>query len=107
MEHENTAAPDASDHHDPVERTVFVTVGTTEFDALIRRVRSPAILSLLASRNYQRVVFQIGRGTFEPTTSTDADGGSGSGEDAGVRIEWFRFKPSISEVIFRTPFCLT
>ena len=105
MEHENNAVPDAgssstANNHDANrgERTVFVTVGTTEFDALTRRVRSPVILSLLGSRNSQKFVFQIGRGTFEPTTSTDADGATGSGEDAGMRIEWFRFKPSISEV---------
>ena len=79
-------------------KSVFVTVGTTEFDALIRRISSPSILAQLRSRGYHRVVFQIGRGAFEPTTSTDADGASGNSVEAGVEIAWFRLKPSIAEV---------
>ena len=86
-----------SNNDDPI-KSVFVTVGTTEFDALIRRISSPSILAQLRSRGYRRVVLQIGRGAFEPTTSTDADGASGNGVEAGGEIAWVRLKPSIAEV---------
>ena len=94
-------APSNNDveHNNDHVKTAFVTVGTTEFDALIRRIRSPSILSQLRSRGYRRIVFQIGRGAFEPSTSTDADGAGGSGVEEGVEIQWFRLKPSIAEVI--------
>ena len=43
------------------ERTVFVTVGTTKFDALIRAVDSQAFADTLVARGYTRLVMQIGR----------------------------------------------
>ncbi len=41
--------------------TVFVTVGTTTFDALIEAVDTTAMADALAGRGYDRLVMQVGR----------------------------------------------
>lgn len=46
--------------------SVFVTVGTTKFDALVRAVDSDECLAALAARGYSRVLLQIGHGEHEP-----------------------------------------
>jgi beta-1,4-N-acetylglucosaminyltransferase len=43
------------------DRTVFVTVGTTKFDALIRVVDQQAFADTLVAAGYTRLVMQIGR----------------------------------------------
>ena len=43
------------------ERAVFVTVGTTKFDALIRAVDQQAFADVLVAAGYTRLVMQIGR----------------------------------------------
>jgi beta-1,4-N-acetylglucosaminyltransferase len=45
---------------------VYVTVGTTSFDALIEAVDRPEIYSILEGRGFHQVIFQIGRGLYEP-----------------------------------------
>jgi beta-1,4-N-acetylglucosaminyltransferase len=45
----------------PAERTVFVTVGTTRFDALIRAVDRRAFADVLVAAGYTRLIMQIGR----------------------------------------------
>ena len=40
-------------------RTVFVTVGTTKFDALIRAVDQQAVADALVARGYTRLVMQV------------------------------------------------
>lgn len=42
-------------------RTVFVTVGTTKFDALIRAVDRQPFADALVAAGYTRLVMQIGR----------------------------------------------
>ncbi|KAF0308233.1 UDP-N-acetylglucosamine transferase subunit ALG13 [Amphibalanus amphitrite] len=66
---------------------VFVTVGTTEFDKLVRTVTSTDVLRTLSSRGYREMVLQIGAGKTEPPTGTVE----------GVAVRWFRSKPSIAE----------
>ena len=44
----------------PPERQVFVTVGTTEFDALVEAADSDATHAALAALGYTRVLFQVG-----------------------------------------------
>ncbi|XP_037090434.1 UDP-N-acetylglucosamine transferase subunit ALG13 homolog [Pollicipes pollicipes] len=68
---------------------VFVTVGTTEFDKLVRTVTSSEMLRTLSSRGYGEMVLQIGSGETEPT----------SGTAEGVMVRWFRSKPSIADDI--------
>ena len=43
-------------------RTIFATVGTTQFDVLTETLVSDDVLQLLASQKYDRLVLQIGRG---------------------------------------------
>jgi beta-1,4-N-acetylglucosaminyltransferase len=70
-------------------KTVFVTVGTTEFDQLISVISSPESLRVLRSLGYQRLVLQIGRGKFEPE----------SGVREGIQVTVYRYKSSIKEDI--------
>lgn len=68
---------------------VFVTVGTTEFDELVRTVTSSDVLQTLSSRGYQEMVLQIGTGVTEPD----------EGWSDGVNVQCFRSKPSIANDI--------
>lgn len=45
----------------------FVTVGTTEFDELIRAIDSEASKSALTARGFTCVICQIGRGSYKPS----------------------------------------
>ena len=58
-------------------RSVFATVGTTQFDALTSTLLSDEVLSLLASQSYDRLVLQIGRGA-EPQIPASSP----------VKVEW-------------------
>ncbi|KAM6923608.1 UDP-N-acetylglucosamine transferase subunit ALG13 [Xenentodon cancila] len=68
-------------------KTVFVTVGTTSFDELIERITSTEATQVLRARGYERLVVQVGRGSYLP----DADSCS------HLTLEAFRFKDSIAE----------
>lgn len=46
---------------------VFVTVGTTLFDALVKEVDSQECKQVLASHGYSSLLIQLGRGSFLPT----------------------------------------
>lgn len=50
-----------------VDKTVFVTVGTTEFDLLLETITRNEILELLVEKGYTRLILQKGRGTFKMT----------------------------------------
>ncbi|XP_035220763.1 UDP-N-acetylglucosamine transferase subunit ALG13 homolog [Stegodyphus dumicola] len=67
--------------------SAFVTVGSTSFDNLIRSVSSFDILNLLASKGFEKIIFQIGRGSVIPESSTI------------IEIEWFRFKDDVTDYI--------
>ncbi|OQR90742.1 UDP-N-acetylglucosamine transferase subunit [Thraustotheca clavata] len=45
---------------------VFVTVGTTLFDELVAAVDSLAVYEALLAKGFTSIIFQIGRGTYEP-----------------------------------------
>jgi len=63
-------------------RRVFVTVGTTSFDALIDACITPEFNKKLATLGFDELRLQVGRGA----APTEAD-----------RITWFRFAPTITE----------
>ena len=63
-------------------RRVFVTVGTTSFDALIHAATTPEFANALEKLGFDELRLQVGRGK-EPT-KTD-------------RVTWFRFAPTITE----------
>ncbi|XP_065844230.1 UDP-N-acetylglucosamine transferase subunit ALG13-like [Oscarella lobularis] len=69
-------------------KSVFVTVGTTGFDELIRKVTTERVKAVLAERGYDRLTLQIGRGDFQPETSSSLP-----------KTEFYRFKDSIAEDI--------
>lgn len=48
-------------------RMVFVTVGTTSFDALVRAVDTEQVKQILYARGYTHLLIQMGRGTYNPT----------------------------------------
>lgn len=56
------------DTHDDTkpERTVFVTVGTTSFDALVRAVDTSEVKRELFGRGYTHLLIQMGRGSYIP-----------------------------------------
>ena len=53
------------DAHTERERTVFVTVGTTSFDTLVKAVDTIQCKAALASKTH--LLIQLGRGTYFPT----------------------------------------
>jgi beta-1,4-N-acetylglucosaminyltransferase len=52
------------------KRVVFVTVGTTCFDALVKVVDSEEVKQALLQKGYTHLVIQMGRGTYMPTEVT-------------------------------------
>ncbi|KAG8181083.1 hypothetical protein JTE90_016596 [Oedothorax gibbosus] len=90
------------------QMSVFVTVGSTEFDALVSSVCSDVVLDLLAENKIQKVVLQVGRGKLPPQVAgktlevEEADDQVGHGTTSTnppVHIEWFRYMPSLTPYI--------
>ncbi|XP_022965783.1 UDP-N-acetylglucosamine transferase subunit ALG13 homolog [Cucurbita maxima] len=71
-----------------LKRMVFVTVGTTCFDALVRAVDTEQVKQKLYARGYTHLLIQMGRGTYNPTEY--------HGED-GLVVEYFSFSSSIAD----------
>ena len=63
-------------------RRVFVTVGTTSFDALIAATTTPEFANALEKLGFDELRLQVGRGA----APTDTD-----------RTTWFRFAPTITD----------
>jgi beta-1,4-N-acetylglucosaminyltransferase len=55
---------------DKERRVVFVTVGTTCFDALVKVVDSEEVKRALMQKGYTHLVIQMGRGTYMPSVVT-------------------------------------
>uniref|UniRef100_A0A5B7BUZ0 Glycosyl transferase family 28 C-terminal domain-containing protein n=1 Tax=Davidia involucrata TaxID=16924 RepID=A0A5B7BUZ0_DAVIN len=70
-------------------RIVFVTVGTTCFDALVRAVDTKEVKEALSLKGYTHLLIQMGRGTYIPTKS--------SGEDGSLVVDYFTFSSSIAD----------
>lgn len=68
-------------------QAAFVTVGTTQFDALIKAVVEEGTLEALRQMGYTKLTLQIGHGTFIPPV----------GKHEGVTLSHFSLKPSIAE----------
>ncbi|PIC22333.1 hypothetical protein B9Z55_016428 [Caenorhabditis nigoni] len=81
--------------------TCFVTVGTTLFEDLINKVLSEDCLTNLKKIGVKKVRLQIGKGNFEQEVVNRVFGGvaadEGSASLEGLEIDYYRFKPSISE----------
>ena len=85
--------------HMSASRVVFVTVGSTEFDALIREVDSAACRAELARQGFDEVVVQFGRGAHHPHLGV-VDG-------ASPRYSSFAFRDSILPCIAGAALVLT
>ncbi|EFJ06829.1 hypothetical protein SELMODRAFT_232928 [Selaginella moellendorffii] len=72
---------------------VFVTVGTTSFDALIRIVDSNEFQDVLLSRGYSSLRLQIGRGTYLPQITTRER----DDDHHRLRVDYFTFAPNLGE----------
>jgi beta-1,4-N-acetylglucosaminyltransferase len=71
---------------------VFVTVGSTRFDALVEAAISESVLSTLRDSGYGRLILQCGNSIIE---SEEFNGKNCIIQRHGVDIEIWRFKPSI------------
>ncbi|GLT72026.1 hypothetical protein SLA2020_439970 [Shorea laevis] len=72
-----------------LKRTVFVTVGTTCFDALVRAVDTREVKDELLKRGYTHLIIQMGRGLYTPTKS--------GGEGGSLAVDFFTFSSSIAD----------
>ncbi|KAG2497223.1 hypothetical protein HYH03_004812 [Edaphochlamys debaryana] len=79
------------------ERQVFVTVGTTKFEALVERVDSLELLRLLKEKGYTKLVIQKGNGTYSPSNILPK--GQTTGTTEGVQVEYFDYSPSLAAYI--------
>lgn len=75
--------------------SVFVTVGTTSFDALCQSIDNEAFLELTQQLGYGRVLLQIGRGSHEPALTGGGDD-SLTPRRAGSELEFYRFKDTLA-----------
>ena len=67
-------------------RTIFVTVGTTLFEALIDGVTSASALQWMATNGYERLVIQYGKGRKPKLPDPPV---------VGLSIECYDYKPSL------------
>lgn len=51
-----------------LKKTVFVTVGTTCFDALVKVVDTQQVKEELSRKGYTHLLIQMGRGSYIPST---------------------------------------
>ncbi|KAJ4830822.1 hypothetical protein Tsubulata_044492 [Turnera subulata] len=70
-------------------KMVFVTVGTTLFDALVRAVDTNEVKQELFRRGYTHLLIQMGKGSYTPTKS--------EGEDGSLAVDYFTFSSSIAD----------
>ncbi|KAK1423994.1 hypothetical protein QVD17_19305 [Tagetes erecta] len=77
--------------HFKSKKEVFVTVGTTSFDSLVRAVDSDQVKEALLEKGYTHLVIQMGRGSFVPRKS--------SGEDGSLVVDYFTFSSSIADYL--------
>jgi beta-1,4-N-acetylglucosaminyltransferase len=74
----------------------FITIGSTEFDALIAEILSPRTLKALKARGYETLTVQCGNSVFDRAALV-AKGETATLSLQGVAIELWKFKPSLRE----------
>ncbi len=75
--------------------TVFVTVGTTAFDAFISAVFSDAFAIAMSARGVGHVVVQLGRGDVVPSSEAAVTDGQWVYSKHGIAFDVYRYKKSI------------
>ncbi|KAH8407158.1 hypothetical protein KR222_009552 [Zaprionus bogoriensis] len=74
-------------------KVVYVTVGTTKFDALIRTMSSEPVLDALQQRSCQKLVLQ--HGNSAPVDETQLQLIS---DKYGVHVEQYKFRPNAEDI---------
>lgn len=72
-------------------RLVFVTVGTTRFDELVRAVLDPEVGRLLAQQGYDRLLVQSGHSDWDAAAATSYP----------IEVERYDFKTSLVSDVAR------
>ncbi len=75
---------------------VFVTVGSTRFDALVQAALSDRVLAALSQAGYTTIVIQCGNSDFAHAHSIQ-NGESLNIQQQHTTIEMYKFKPSLEE----------
>ncbi|KAH6919023.1 glycosyltransferase 28 [Coprinopsis sp. MPI-PUGE-AT-0042] len=78
-------------------RRVFVTVGSTRFDALVHAVLTPQVIDVLKAKKFQELVVQCGESDLSGKMKPLEDGEVRKGEVHGIMLEMYKFKPSLEE----------
>ena len=85
------------------KRNVFVTVGTTSFDALVEAMDSEELIQALIEKGYDSLTIQRGRGAYVPkhvvsATSTSSRS-STSARRTFFKVDVVEFLPSLDGVL--------
>ncbi|THH18496.1 hypothetical protein EW146_g2504 [Bondarzewia mesenterica] len=72
----------------------FVTVGSTKFDSLVQAVLSQPVIDTLRLKGYSKLVVQCGKSHIVGFADSET---SWTFETSGIKIEMWRFKPSLEE----------
>ena len=73
--------------------TVFITVGTTEFDTLIKKITIDIeFIICLQSKGCKHLIVQIGRGDIVPDDEVIL-----LYKSYGIEFTWYRFKPTLND----------
>ncbi|CAG9485008.1 glycosyltransferase family 28 protein, putative [Plasmodium vivax] len=74
-------------------KTLFVTVGSHQFDDLIKQIDTKDFHSFLRRAGFAKMSMQIGQGTYEPQLIYRC---SGNGEESLLkRVKFFRYKKDL------------
>ena len=79
-----------------LRKSVFVTVGTTRFDALIRALDQPQTVLVLTAKGFDSLVLQIGTGRHTPSIICP-EGQCSHTHANGFEVVWFRHAPSLKD----------
>jgi len=71
-------------------KSVFVTVGTTEFNSLIKQFSDKDLLKVLKEKGYTTITLQVGKGEMTPLHYN------------GLNINMYRYKDSLAEDISKS-----
>eukprot|EP01138_Halocafeteria_seosinensis_P004233 gb/GECG01004329.1/.p1 GENE.gb/GECG01004329.1/~~gb/GECG01004329.1/.p1 ORF type:complete len:182 (+),score=15.57 gb/GECG01004329.1/:1-546(+) len=86
-------------------KSVFVTVGTTQFDPLIEMIHEPDVVEALKSHDIEHIVVQYGRGRRPPSAQAYDD--TGTYTHHGMSYKMYRFTDSIGQDIRYSHFVIS
>ncbi|XP_034660410.1 UDP-N-acetylglucosamine transferase subunit ALG13 homolog [Drosophila subobscura] len=74
-------------------KTVYVTVGTTKFDALIEAITSESVLKALQSRECRQLILQHGNSLPKSVEESRL-----ISQQYGIQLEQYTFRPNIEDI---------